>query len=74
MSLQVRELLFDYSKNGSALKLWLCLLKLARDADVQGRRKRCFGGDRINTTEIEPCCTWHCATAPTRPILIDAAT
>lgn len=50
-SLQVQNILFDYSKNAISEKTLDGLIDLAREADVEGQRERMFRGDRINTTE-----------------------
>jgi len=50
-SLQIDEILLDYSKNritGNTMRL---LFDLARAADVEGWRERMFNGEKINTSE-----------------------
>ena len=50
-SLQVGELLLDYSKNRISEETMRLLLSLAREADVEDWRERMFHGDKINNTE-----------------------
>jgi glucose-6-phosphate isomerase len=62
-SLQVGDLLLDYSKNRITDETLALLLQLAQEADVAGWRDRMFGGEKINNTEIARYCTSRCATA-----------
>jgi glucose-6-phosphate isomerase len=50
-SLQVGELLLDYSKNRITEETMGLLVRLADEADVAGWRERMFHGDKINNTE-----------------------
>ena len=50
-SLQVGEILLDYSKNRITDETMRLLMQLAEEADVPGWRERMFGGDKINHTE-----------------------
>ncbi len=50
-SLQVGEILLDYSKNRITDETMNLLARLAEEADVAGWRARMFGGDKINNTE-----------------------
>ena len=50
-SLQVGDMLLDYSKNRITDETMELLVRLAEEADVAGWRERMFRGDRINTTE-----------------------
>jgi glucose-6-phosphate isomerase len=50
-SLQVGDILLDYSKNRITDETMDLLVRLAEEADVAGWRARMFGGDRINNTE-----------------------
>ncbi|MDA8127586.1 MAG: glucose-6-phosphate isomerase [Betaproteobacteria bacterium] len=50
-SLQVGELLLDYSKNRITDETMGLLVRLAEEADVAGWRERMFHGDKINNTE-----------------------
>ena len=53
-SLQVGELLLDYSKNRITDETMELLVRLAGEADVAGWRERMFSGDKINHTENRP--------------------
>lgn len=50
-SLQVDDILLDYSKNRITSETLKLLLDLAEFCDVQGWRDRMFSGQKINTTE-----------------------
>ncbi len=50
-SLQVGDVMLDYSKNRITDETLALLLRLAEEADVTGWRERMFEGDRINHTE-----------------------
>ncbi|KVW99591.1 glucose-6-phosphate isomerase [Thiobacillus denitrificans] len=50
-SLQVGDVLLDYSKNRITDETMALLLRLAEEADVAGWRERMFGGEKINNTE-----------------------
>jgi len=50
-SLQVQNILFDYSKNPICEETVSGLINLAHEANVEGKREQMFRGDRINTTE-----------------------
>lgn len=50
-SLQVGELLFDYSKNRITRETMHLLVKLAEAADIPAWRGKMFGGEIINNTE-----------------------
>ena len=50
-SLQLGDILFDYSKNRITDESMRLLLDLARACDVEGWRRRMFAGDPINHTE-----------------------
>ena len=50
-SLQLDDLLFDYSKNRVDAEVMAALCDLARLANVEERRDAMFAGRRINTTE-----------------------
>jgi glucose-6-phosphate isomerase len=50
-SLQLDDMLFDYSKNRITEKTMELLCQLARDCDVPGWVKRMFDGEPINHTE-----------------------
>ncbi len=50
-TLQLDDLLLDYSKNLIRPRTLQLLLKLAREAEVEALRDAMFGGERINLTE-----------------------
>ncbi|MGD2118474.1 MAG: glucose-6-phosphate isomerase [Chromatiales bacterium] len=50
-SLQLNDILFDYSKNRINSDTMELLLQLARDCDVEAWRERMFDGELINHTE-----------------------
>jgi len=50
-SLQVGDLLLDYSKNRINDETMRLLVRLAEEADVAGWRERMFSGEKINNTE-----------------------
>jgi glucose-6-phosphate isomerase len=50
-SLQVDDVLLDYSKNRVTDETMALLIRLAEEADVAGWRERMFGGEAINNTE-----------------------
>ena len=50
-SLQVGDLLLDYSKNRITTETVSLLMQLAREANVEGWRERMFSGLKINNTE-----------------------
>ena len=51
MSLQVADVLFDFSKTHLDAAALDALINLAKDADVEGKRNAMFSGEHINTTE-----------------------
>jgi glucose-6-phosphate isomerase len=58
-SLQLGDILFDYSKNRIDDETMRLLLDLARACDVEGWRDRMFAGEPINHTERRA--VQHCA-------------
>ena len=50
-SLAIGDFLLDYSKNRITAETMALLTALARQADVEGWRRRMFAGERINSTE-----------------------
>ncbi|MFC6978564.1 hypothetical protein [Microbulbifer taiwanensis] len=53
-SLELPEFLLDYSKNLIDDEVFVNLLQLARDADLEGWRRRMFAGESVNCTEGRP--------------------
>ncbi len=51
MSLQMDDMLLDYSKNLVTSETMKLLMDLAQQADVSGWRERMFSGDKVNFTE-----------------------
>ncbi|KAL7534031.1 hypothetical protein ACHAWF_004702 [Thalassiosira exigua] len=51
MSLKFEDLLLDYSKNCVTSETMKLLYQLAADADVQGKAKKMYAGEKINATE-----------------------
>jgi len=49
--IQFNELLLDYSKHRISKETISLLVKLAKEADVEGWRNRMFEGEKINSTE-----------------------
>ncbi|NBW53632.1 MAG: glucose-6-phosphate isomerase, partial [Betaproteobacteria bacterium] len=49
--IQFNDLLLDYSKHRITKETINLLVKLAKEADVEGWRSRMFAGEKINTTE-----------------------
>ena len=49
--IQFNDLLLDYSKHRITKETINLLVKLAKEADVEGWRSRMFSGEKINTTE-----------------------
>src|SRR5690606_39138386 len=50
-SIQIDDLLFDYSKNRITDKTLALLFQLARDMNLEEMRERMFTGEKINFTE-----------------------
>ena len=50
-SLELDDLLLDFSKHLITGETWRLLLDLARERDVEGWRERMFRGEKINVTE-----------------------
>ncbi len=70
-SLQVGELLLDYSKNRITDETMGLLMQLAEEADVAGWRERMFSGDKINHTEGRAVLHVALRNRSNRPILVD---
>ena len=70
-SLQLDDLLLDFSKNrisGDTLDL---LIDLARQAKVEAWRERMFGGEKINSTEDRAVLHVALRNRSNRPVLVD---
>ena len=70
-SLQVGELLLDYSKNRITEESMSLLVRLAEEADVTGWRERMFSGDKINHTENRAVLHVALRNRSNRPVMVD---
>ena len=70
-SLQVGELLLDYSKNRITDESMSLLVQLAEEADVTGWRERMFSGDKINHTENRAVLHVALRNRSNRPVVVD---
>ncbi|MCD8352622.1 MAG: glucose-6-phosphate isomerase [Planctomycetaceae bacterium] len=70
-SLSLGDILLDYSKNRITDDTMPLLFDLAREADVEGWRKRMFSGDKINFTENRAVLHVALRNLSGRPIKVD---
>ena len=70
-SLQVGELLLDYSKNRITDETMGLLVRLAEEADVASWRERMFGGDKINNTENRAVLHVALRNRSNHPVIVD---
>lgn len=70
-SLQVGELLLDYSKNRITDETMGLLVRLAEEADVAGWRERMFSGEKINNTENRAVLHVALRNRSNRPVMVD---
>jgi glucose-6-phosphate isomerase len=70
-SLQVGELLLDYSKNRITDETMALLARLAGEADVAGWRERMFNGEKINHTENRAVLHVALRNRSNRPVTVD---
>ncbi len=70
-SLQLGELLLDYSKNLITAETFRLLVALARERDVDGQTQRMFNGEKINTSENRA--VLHTALRGEQPVMVDGA-
>ncbi len=70
-SLQLDDVLFDYSKNRVTEETMQKLVALAQAAGVAERRDAMFGGDKINTTEGRAVLHVALRNRADNPILVD---
>ncbi|VAV97803.1 Glucose-6-phosphate isomerase [hydrothermal vent metagenome] len=70
-SLQVENILFDYSKNLVTDEIMAGLLELAQSVDVEGWRTKMFSGGRINITEDRPVLHVALRNMTAEPIIVD---
>jgi glucose-6-phosphate isomerase len=70
-SVELDGLLLDYSKNLITEDTLRLLLELARDADLDGWRRRLFAGEPVNHTEQRPALHMALRSSATEPLLLD---
>ena len=70
-SLQVGDLLLDYSKNRITDDTMGLLVRLAEEADVAGWRERMFSGEKINNTENRAVLHVALRNRSNRPVIVD---
>jgi glucose-6-phosphate isomerase len=70
-SLQVDDLLLDYSKNRITEETMALLVALARQRDVEGWRERMFRGEKINVTENRAVLHTALRNRSGRPVVVD---
>ncbi|MFO7542810.1 MAG: glucose-6-phosphate isomerase [Thiobacillus sp.] len=70
-SLQVGDMLLDYSKNRITDETMRLLMRLADEADVPGWRERMFGGEKINNTENRAVLHVALRNRGNRPVMVD---
>ena len=70
-SLQVGDILLDYSKNRITPETMQLLVRLAAEADVAGWRERMFGGEKINNTENRAVLHVALRNRSNRPVIVD---
>ena len=70
-SLELGDLLFDYSKNRVTAQTLDALLDVARAAGVEARREALFGGQAINVTENRAVQHMALRNVSDRPVTVD---
>jgi glucose-6-phosphate isomerase len=70
-SLQLGDILFDYSKNRITEKTLSLLIDLARQANLAHKIEAMFSGEKINTTENRAVLHVALRNRSNRPILVD---
>ncbi len=70
-SLQVGDVLLDYSKNRITDETMRLLMQLAEEADVTGWRGRMFGGEKINNTENRAVLHVALRNRGNHPVIVD---
>ncbi len=70
-SLQVGDLLLDYSKNRITDETMRLLFQLAEEADVAGWRERMFAGEKINHTENRAVLHVALRNRSNTPVIVD---
>ena len=69
--IQFNDLLLDYSKHRISKETISLLIKLAKEADVEGWRNRMFRGEKINSTEHRAVLHTALRNQNTSPIISD---
>ena len=70
-SLQIGDILFDYSKNRITEKTMALLVDLAREAGVQQKIEAMFGGEKYNNTENRAVLHVALRNRSNRPIFVE---
>ncbi len=70
-SLQVGDILLDYSKNRITAETMQLLTRLAEEADIAGWRQRMFAGDKINSTESRAVLHTALRNRSNTPVMVD---
>ncbi|MEH6579322.1 MAG: glucose-6-phosphate isomerase [Amphritea sp.] len=70
-SVEVQNILFDYSKNQINQKTLDKLIELAHAADVKGWRERMFNGEKINSTETRAVLHTALRNRTNTPVYVD---
>lgn len=70
-SLRFNDILVDYSKNRITEETMSLLIALARQADVEGWRKKMFEGEKVNVTENRAVLHIALRNRSNRPIVVD---
>ena len=68
---ELGDLLFDYSKQRVDDAILKTLFRLAREADVEGKRDRMFKGEVVNPTEHRPALHTALRNFSGQPVLVD---
>lgn len=72
-SVELDGLLLDYSKNLVTEDTVRLLVELAREADLEGWRRRLFAGEAVNNTEHRPALHMALRSAGEQPLLVGGA-
>ncbi|SDZ78506.1 glucose-6-phosphate isomerase [Desulfuromusa kysingii] len=70
-SLQLDDILFDYSKHRITSTTLKLLVELARQTGLQNKIEKMFSGERINTTEQRPALHTALRNRSNSPVLVD---
>lgn len=72
-SIQVGDILFDYSKNFVTKETMSGLFDLAREVDIEGWREKMFSGGQVNMTEQRPVLHIALRNMSVEPIYVDGS-